>query len=135
MTKGARKADDPEVRVELNFLEGLNNRCPDDARILKALGDLYTGVGEHQKGLEVDERLVRLCPDESGVWYNLGCSYALLGRKDDAFRALFKAVELGYVDHDWMLRDKDLESIRRDTRFRQLLKRVISGDTASQGSN
>ncbi len=132
MTKSARETGDPDMQVELKFLEGLKNRCPDDSRILKALGNLYTEMGEYPKGLEMDERLSRLCPEESEVWYNLGCSYALLGRNDDAFKALFKATELGYVDHDWMLRDRDLKSIRQDPRFKQLLRQADSGETASE---
>lgn len=110
--------------VEVRFLEGVRRRCPEDSRVLKALGDLYTRGGELEKGLNVDRELVRVCPDEPEVWYNLGCSCALIGEKKEAFDALSRAVELGYSDHEWMSRDKDLRSIRHDPRFRSLLEQL-----------
>lgn len=111
-------------QIELRFLEGVCKRCPDDVRVLKALGDLYTRVGACDKGLEVDLHLARACPDEPEVWYNLGCSHALVGNKEDAFRALARALELGYDDVEWMSKDNDLESIRRDPRFHTLLQHL-----------
>ena len=36
--------------------------------------------------------------------------------------ALRKAVELGYRDFDFMKEDHDLDSIRKDPRFRKLMK-------------
>ncbi len=110
--------------VEMRFLEGVRNRCPKDSRVLKALGDLYTRTGELEKGLDVDRNLVRMCPKEPEVWYNLGCSHALVGEKEEAFEALSRAVELGYSDRDWMSRDNDLRSIRKDPRFRLLLQQL-----------
>ena len=71
-----------EQGVELRFLEGVRARFPDDPLVLKALGDLYTRVGRIEDGLAVDRRLVRLCPEEEMVWYNLACSCALAGRTD-----------------------------------------------------
>jgi len=111
-------------QVEMRFLEGVRNRCPKDSRVLKALGDLYTRAGNLEKGLDVDRDLVRMCPDEPDVWYNLGCSHALVGEKEAAFNALSRAVELGYSDRDWMSRDDDLRSIRNDPRFRSLLHQL-----------
>lgn len=113
-------------RVEMTFLEALRNRCPHHRLILEALGELYTRAGRFGDGLLVDLELTRVCPGEALVWYNLGCSYALLGRKDDAFRALSRAVEMGYADARWMDRDDDLDSLREDPRFKLLLKRICA---------
>ena len=54
--------------------------------------------------------------------FNLACSYALLKRPDQALKTLRRAVELGYWDFRYMREDRDLESIRHDPRFRQLLR-------------
>ena len=112
------------ARVEIRFLEGLVRRLPDDPRVLKPLGDLYTAAGRFEDGLKVDRRLVGLCPDDAEVWYNLGCSLALVGDKDQAFTTLEEAVHRGYLDADWMSRDQDLEGLRDDPRFDSLLQRV-----------
>ena len=106
-----------ERNVELQFLEGVRVRCPRHVGALKALGDLYTRAGRIDEGLDVDERLVRLCPRDDMVWYNLGCSYALVGQGDRAFHALGRAVDLGYRDAEWMREDQDLASLRDGPAF------------------
>jgi len=111
-------------RIEMKFLEKLRGRCPENGRILEALGELYTRAGRYEEGLKVDLELSKINPRESVVWYNLGCSYALVERFDDAFRALNKAIDLGYHDVEWMQRDSDLDVLRDDPRFAALVKRV-----------
>jgi predicted Zn-dependent protease len=113
-----------ERRVEMQFLEAVRGRCPHNPLLLEALGELYTRAGRFQEGLQVDLELVGMRPDEPVAWYNLGCSYALTGQREQAFNALTKAVDLGYADTDWMLKDSDLQSLREDPRFPQLVKRV-----------
>ena len=54
--------------------------------------------------------------------YNLACRYALLKQPDLAFGSLRKAIELGYRDFRFMEEDRDLDSIRKDPRFRALVK-------------
>lgn len=110
--------------VEMDFLEKVRARLPRDVDVLEALGDLYTRVGRYEDGLAVDRELVRLEPDDMTIWYNLACSLALLNKHDDALTALKTAVELGYSDHEWMSRDRDLESIRDHGEFKKLLKKI-----------
>ena len=114
-----------EERVEISFLEAVRRRFPKDEKVLEALGDLYTRTGRFQEGLDADLELVRQRPQECMVWYNLACSYSLTGRSDESFQALHRAIELGYRDFQWMLRDKDLEQIRGDQRFSALLKKIL----------
>jgi hypothetical protein len=54
--------------------------------------------------------------------YNRACSYALLKRPEQSLATLRRAVELGYRDFRFMREDRDLEIIRDDPRFRQLLR-------------
>ncbi len=112
-----------EERIEIRFLEGLRRRTPDDVELLKALGDLYTQVGEFEKGLEVDRHLSGRCPDDAGVWYNLGCSLSLLGQLEEALKTLRHAIDLGWCDRQHLLEDKDLAPVRAHPGFEELLER------------
>ena len=85
------------------------------------LAEAYTRKGFHKKALELDERLARLRPKDAVVYYNLACSFALMGRKEEAFGALERAVSLGWDNFDHLKKDADLESLRTDPRFRSLL--------------
>ena len=119
-----RVDDERDGMVELRFLEGLRRRRPDDTGVLRALGDLYSRLGYNQQALDADRELVGKSPDDAVAWYNLACSQALSGMVDEAFRSLVRALQLGYDDLDWMMRDSDLSSLRKDPRFEGIVKRI-----------
>ena len=64
---------------------------------------------------------MHLRPHDPLVYYNLACSYALLNKTEPAIDALCQSVDLGYCDYRYLREDRDLDSIRHDPRFRQLL--------------
>jgi Flp pilus assembly protein TadD len=111
---------------ELEFLERVACRLPEDTQVLRALADLYTRTGDYVEGLRIDERLSHLCAEEPLVWYNLGCSLALLNRTEDAFEALGRSLELGYDDYEWMKKDTDLTSLHGDPRFESMLEWIYN---------
>jgi len=115
-----------ENKQELEFLQAIARRLPEDTGVLRALADLYTRTGAYTDGLHADERLSRLCAEDPMVWYNLACSLALLDRADDAFDALNRAVELGYNDYEWMKKDPDLSALHGDARFESFLEWIYS---------
>jgi tetratricopeptide (TPR) repeat protein len=118
----ARVADGSQVDFELDFFGGILERCPDYVDVLRILGNLLTLKGRFADGLQIDRRLVQLRPSDPLAHYNLACSYALLKRPDQSLKTLRRAVELGYRDFRYMKEDHDLDSIRHDPRFRQLLR-------------
>jgi Flp pilus assembly protein TadD len=111
------------------FLEKVAARLPEDEDVLLALGDIYTRAGRYEDGLKIDQRLVKLMPEDDAVWYNLACSLALLNRREEALVTLRRAVELGYQDHEWMSRDSDLRNIRNEKAFKLLLKEISASKT------
>ncbi len=118
-----RKADQQsQLDFELDFFEGILQRNPDFVDALRVHGNNLTLKGCFAEGLRVDRRIVELRPHDALAHYNLACSYSLLKKVDHALRALRKAVELGYCDFRYMREDRDLDAIRSDPRFRQLLR-------------
>lgn len=115
-----------ENQQELDFLQAVARRLPEDTNVMRALGDLYTRTGAYADGLRVDEHLSRLCAEDPIVWYNLACSLALSQRADDAFDALNRSVELGYNDYESMKKDPDLASLHGDARFESILEWIYS---------
>ena len=118
--------DDLEAkRILSGFQAGLSRAIlesnPRDARALEMLGQALTQSGQHDEALEVDLRLSNLRPKDPIAFYNLACSYSHLDNLDAAFDALHRAFDLGYRDYRHLLRDPDLENVRRDRRFKSLL--------------
>jgi len=112
---------------ELDFYESILERRPGHLPTLEALGHLYTELGEHEKGLAIDNRLAEFKPASPVVHYNLACSYSLLQILGKAFEALRRAVELGYDDWEHLEQDKDLANLRADKRFEAFMAEARGG--------
>ncbi len=106
---------------ELTFFERLVKNNPNFIDALIPLAEVYTRKGMYDKGLQIDKRLARLKKEDPTVHYNLACSLALVGDKDDALEALERAIKLGYRDFDHMKKDSDLKTLREDPRFKSLI--------------
>ncbi len=114
--------ENKDLDFQIAFYEGIVREAPDLVDALIPLGDAYTRRGFYEKGLEIDLRLSRLRPGDPVVFYNLACSYSLLGQADPAVESMEKALNLGYNDLDFLMSDPDLKNLRRDARLRQLLR-------------
>ena len=79
----------------------------------------------YEKGLQIDQQLAKMRPDDALVHYNLACSYSLLNRIGEALDELEKAVDLGYNDYIHLRSDSDLDKIRGEARFKALVKRLL----------
>jgi Flp pilus assembly protein TadD len=117
-----KASDQSQLEFELHFFAGVLDRYPDYIDVLRVQGNNLTLKGRYAEGLHIDKRLVQLRPADPLVHYNLACSFALLKRCDLALKTLRRAVELGYRDFRYMREDRDLDTIRHDPRFRQLLR-------------
>jgi tetratricopeptide (TPR) repeat protein len=118
----ARSSDQNQLDFELDFYGKILERFPDYVDVLRVQGNNLTIKGRYAEGMQIDKRLVQLRPSDPLAHYNLACSFALLRRPDQALKTLRRAVELGYRDFRYMREDRDLDSIRHDPRFRQLLR-------------
>lgn len=56
--------------------------------------------------------------------YNIACGYSLLSKKDEALDWLEKSIEAGFKDFDHMEKDTDLDNIRDDKRYKNLLEKA-----------
>jgi tetratricopeptide (TPR) repeat protein len=112
-----------DLDFEISFYERLLEKKPDFIEALIVLGDSYSKKGWFEKGLEVDKKLVTLRPDDPVIHYNLACDYSLLKAPKLSFHSLEKALQLGYDDFEFMSEDPDLQFIREDKRFKELVGR------------
>jgi tetratricopeptide (TPR) repeat protein len=122
-TSTRRLRDQSQLDFELEFLGRILERDPFYTDALRVHGNNLAAKGEYGRALKIDQRLVRLLPDRNIPWYNLACSYAVLGMTELSFGALQRALELGYRHLSHLRRDPDLKALRRDPRFARLLRR------------
>jgi len=118
----SRSSDRGQLDFEIEFFSGVLERRPDFVDVLRVMGNLLTLKGRYADALFVHKRLVQLRPADALAHYNLAGNYSLLKRKELALSTLRRAVELGYRDFRYMREDHDLDTIRHDPRFRQLIR-------------
>lgn len=118
----ARLAERPQLDFELEFFAALLGKLPDYPDALSVQASNLSAKGLLREGLKVDQQLVQLRPADPTAHYNLACRYALLKQPDLCLTSLRRAVELGYRDFRFMTQDRDLDSVRKDPRFKQLLR-------------
>lgn len=125
-TSTRRLREQSQLDFELEFFGRVLERDPFYADALRVHGNNLAAKGFYARALQVDRRLVRLLPEREVAWYNLACSYALMGMIDPAFSALQRALDLGYRHLNHLRRDPDLKSLRHDPRFPRLFRRRAS---------
>ena len=119
-----------DVSFQIDFCERLIEKNPNFVEAMIVLGELYSRKGLHEKGLEMDLRLVQLRSEDPICHYNLACSYSLLKRNTEALEALEKSIILGYDDFQFLQKDTDLHALRQDPRYQELLNKYLKKFTS-----
>jgi tetratricopeptide (TPR) repeat protein len=124
MPPPADPLDEIALRFEIRWAEAHARARPEDLDALRMLAYAYSAAGRHEEALVEDRRLVERAPERADLHYDLACSLALLGRRDEAFASLGRALDLGFDDGDCLDSDDDLVSLRKDPRWAPLRGRL-----------
>jgi tetratricopeptide (TPR) repeat protein len=115
-------AEMTQVDFELDFFGAILERHPSYFEALRCHASNLAAKKRYQESLQIERRIIQLRPKDPLAHYNLACSYALLRQQDLAIVALRKALEFGYADFRYIHQDRDLDGIRKDPRFKKLLR-------------
>ena len=94
---------------------------PHDARAWTMAAVSHSRLGDRERGLASAERALDADPDDAAVLYNVACFYALEGEPDRAIACLEGASGASFAHPEWIENDPDLDSIRDDPRFVELM--------------
>ncbi len=95
---------------------------PDDARAHMYYGIHLATAGQNEKAKVEGEKALELNPNDSLMMYNAACLYARLGDARLAAKTLKDAVAAGQEDFEWIKRDPDLDGIRNEPEYIELMK-------------
>jgi len=131
----AYKSLDLEAGAEAAYHRALENvekhieQHPDDSRAYQ-LGSLaLLELGEREKGLEWARLAASLDPTNPMLLYNMACFFSIAGEIEDAIGYLRRAFD-GFASEsdatmkEWATADPDLDSIRSDPRFDEILAKL-----------
>jgi tetratricopeptide (TPR) repeat protein len=112
-----------QIDFDIAFFARVLARDPDYVDALRCQGELLSRRGRHREALEIDRRLVALCPRDCFAHYNLACSLALEEHPEAALAELATSLELGYCDWEHLAHDTDLDCLRELPGYEELLRR------------
>jgi tetratricopeptide (TPR) repeat protein len=97
---------------------------PGDVYVRSHLVSLYLETGDLESSLETAEELIREGNASPEIYYNKACALSRKGDLNASFEALRRAIRRGYDDYQQLNRDPELEGVRKDPRFPELLETV-----------
>lgn len=87
-------------------------------------------LGQPEEAVEWMRKIVEQGKDEPGNYYDLACVYARLNRKGEAIDALRQAFEHGFRSFGHIAQDDDMDNIREEAGFRDLIDEYKSAPVA-----
>jgi tetratricopeptide (TPR) repeat protein len=98
---------------------------------LVELGYIYWKTGKKdeakklfQKRLALLQKQLEQGHEGIGIRSSMAAIYAIQGNKEEALKWLQKAVDAGWRNYRYILRDPTLENIRDDARFKQIIEKT-----------
>jgi TolB-like protein/tetratricopeptide (TPR) repeat protein len=95
---------------------------PDDARAHLFFAIDLAIAEKNEDAKSEAARAIELNPTDPLMQYNASCFYSQLGDKQLAIESLKNAMTAGYQDYEWIKRDSDLDNIRNEPKFLELMK-------------
>jgi serine/threonine protein kinase len=121
-----RLGEKDKVNEVLKTTEGVYSRYisqhPDDSRAHMFFAIDLALLGKKDDAIKEAARAIELNPTDPLMQYNAACFYSNIGEKNLAIETLKNAITAGYQDYEWIKRDSDLDSIRNEAKFIELMK-------------
>jgi len=118
----ARTGKASEALAELRTAQQLDGT--DSPEVESAVGRVYADAGDETEARKVLTHLRERAREEYIAGYFMATLHVGLGEVDEAFAALTRAVEQRAFYLGWLKVDPDLDPLRSDRRFAELLKKV-----------
>nr|MBA2339468.1 tetratricopeptide repeat protein [Pyrinomonadaceae bacterium] len=128
--------DHPLIKTFRAMVLRSQNKAPEAARLLREVLERNPGMdgvrpilamclsdmGEHDAArAELTERVKQTAAADHDIAYWLASAYALEGEREEAFKWLERAINLGNEDRHWFESNPDWKDLRDEPRFRELM--------------
>ena len=113
----------PYAQMGLKRAEEALRRFPESSRPAQLGATTLAAMGEFDEARRWMDRALAIDPDDPHIRYNAACMWAQIGDYDRAFDYLDQwATHSGMENRDWMLHDPDLDPLRNQPRYAQLIE-------------
>lgn len=119
----AELGDDSCVKELIHEYETKLKQGPQKHIQHSELALIYHKLRDWEKAEAHYQGAIKANPGYGLAYYNYACLLSVKGRTKEALTALKNALEYGYTDAGWLMRDKELDNIRSLPGFNQLIKK------------
>ena len=126
-----RPAAKKQYRRTLDVIERHLELNPDDARATYLGASALIALDEREKALQWARKASVIDPHNPATLYNVACAYSQLGETERAIDCLEESVVNGMSEIGWLDNDPDLDSLREEPRFKELLENVRKRSASS----
>ncbi|MCE9583801.1 MAG: HEAT repeat domain-containing protein [Planctomycetes bacterium] len=98
----------------------------------QGLAELYSRTDQHEEAVKMHQSAIAQGRATGTTYYNMACAYSRMGKKKEAIAALQRALKSPSPFHNvqWMKVDGDLQAIRGEPEFRQMVIELGGGEGA-----
>ena len=119
---GLAEESDAASRQLLEMMPNYLLQNPDDARARMFYAHALLQAGQKERAITECAAAIELSAGDSLMIYNGACLYTQLGDTRKALDTLREAVAAGVVNFSWMEHDPDLDPLRNEPEFQELVK-------------
>ncbi|MBI3365334.1 MAG: protein kinase [Ignavibacteriae bacterium] len=119
---GEKENHDRILYAAIGAYDKYLSKHPEDARAHMFYACDLANVGRKDEAKVRAAKALELSSDDPLMLYNATCFYSQMGDKNLAIEALKNAFAAGFVDYEWLKRDTDLDPIRNEPGYSELMK-------------
>ncbi|MDO8550433.1 MAG: tetratricopeptide repeat protein, partial [Ignavibacteria bacterium] len=119
---GDKKSYEEMLSSALEFYPKYLEQSPDDPRARIFYAQALVQVNKIAEAKTETLIALELNPNDSVMLYNAACVYSRVNEKKLAVDTIRKTIASGFEHYDWIKRDPDLENIRNEPEYIELMK-------------
>lgn len=121
----ARKAmNDKDYRKASELFQGLTKIAPESSWAWDRWCYVLLPLKEFAQAENAVQQAIKLSPEKPHLYYNQACIRALSGKTAQAISTFEKALAMGFDNYDLIRTDPDLDPIRNNTTFRNIVSEL-----------
>lgn len=86
---------------------------------------LYDRAGAYDKAEALIKEDIAFGNPGRSAHFNLACVLSMQDKKEEALSELQKALEGGYLDAEWLKTDREIDNLRKEPQFKELMKKYF----------
>ena len=130
LLQGLKYQEDKQYELAIQEFQKILDESPFHFQANYHIAFAYLLAKNYKKSIHHFVIARRIHPEDMLTLYNLSCAYSLDGQIENALEALEASIKAGFIDHGHIGRDPDLDPLRGEDKFKELLNELRGSENA-----